>query len=287
MEATDIMYFILTYKRPDRQKTYGYLKKSGVSDNQIWMVVDDTDDTVEEYKKRFKNVYVFSKREVRPSVDLMDNLNRMNAVVYARNKIYDIAAELGAERFIMLDDDYSDIHYQIGANGERLTRQYSIKNLNEIVCVLFEFMDSVPSLKVLAIGQGGDLFSSSIIYKTKRKAMNMFFCRTDRRIVFRGTMNEDVNMYVDLGRRGELALTVFFVALCQEPTQLQRGGLTDLYLELGTYVKSMYPVMIAPTAVTVAPMGAKNLRLHHKIDYNKLCPKIIDEKYKKRSAEKQ
>lgn len=60
------------------------------------------------------------------------------------------------------------------------------------------------------------------------------------------------------------------------------GGMTDLYLDSGTYVKSFYSVMYCPSAVKVAVMGGDaEKRLHHNISWNNCAPKILRENYRK------
>ncbi len=75
----------------------------------------------------------------------------------------------------------------------------------------------------------------------KRKAMNSFICSVDRPFSFMGRINEDVNTYTNLGRCGELFMTIGAVQLGQKQTQKNSGGMTELYLDSGTYVKSFTP----------------------------------------------
>ena len=112
--------------------------------------------------------------------------------------------------------------------------------------------------------------------------MNSFFCKTDRPFKFVGTINEDVNAYVGLGAKGELFFTIGNISLNQADTQQNSGGLTDIYLDLGTYVKSFYTVICNPSCVKVRLMGDNHFRLHHMIQWNNAVPKIINEKYKKK-----
>ena len=111
--------------------------------------------------------------------------------------------------------------------------------------------------------------------------MNSFFCKTDRRFEFIGSINEDVNAYVTLGQKGDLFFTVAEASLDQQDTQQNKGGLTDIYLDLGTYIKSFYSVVCSPSCVRVISMGCTHRRIHHKINWNNCCPKIIDKKYKR------
>jgi len=79
----------------------------------------------------------------------------------------------------------------------------------------------------------------------KRKAMNTFFCSVERPFMFLGRINEDVNTYVLLGIRGKLFFMIGNIYIKQKTTQQNPGGLTDIYLDLSTYVKLFYTVMYA------------------------------------------
>ena len=75
------------------------------------------------------------------------------------------------------------------------------------------------------------------------------------------------------------------VRVNQLQTQANPGGLTDIYLERGTYVKSFYSVMYAPSTVKVSMMRTQHARLHHHVKWNTCAAKIISEDYKKPAAE--
>lgn len=123
-----------------------------------------------------------------------------------------------------------------------------------------------------------------MVNKLYRKAMNSFFCATDRPFLFTGRINEDVNAYVGLGRRGDIFFTYMPIQLNQLQTQSNAGGLTELYLDSGTYLKSYYTVMVAPSCVKINLMGSTNMRLHHRVDWNATAPKIVAERYRKAGA---
>lgn len=57
--------------------------------------------------------------------------------------------------------------------------------------------------------------------------------------------------------------------------------MTDLYLDSGTYVKSFYSVIFSPSCVKISMMGDKHKRVHHKVNWNSCCPKILNEKWRK------
>ena len=108
--------------------------------------------------------------------------------------------------------------------------------------------------------------------------MNSFICCVDRPFTFVGRINEDVNTYVRRGYEGDLFLTINQICLHQKQTQSNKGGMTETYLESGTYLKSFYSVMYHPAAVHIGLMGNKNKRLHHNIEWNAVAPKIIKER---------
>ena len=115
----------------------------------------------------------------------------------------------------------------------------------------------------------------------KRKCMNSFICSTARPFKFVGRINEDTNTYVSLGALGHLFFTDLRIGLDQVQTQANPGGLTELYLDSGTYVKSFYTVMLSPSSVKVRLMGSTESRLHHSVSWEHTVPMIISEKHKR------
>lgn len=111
--------------------------------------------------------------------------------------------------------------------------------------------------------------------------MNVWFMRTDRPFQYMGLTNEDTNMYVSLGGIGKLMFTVTNISVNQIQTQDNPGGLTDIYKQDGTFVKSFYSVMCRPDCVKVATMGDHYMRMHHNVEWDYCVPKIINEKWRK------
>lgn len=275
--------FILTHGRPNNVKTYETLKKQGYT-GLIYIIVDNEDKAQDEYKKRFGDkVIIFDKADISERFDTGDNFNDRRAVFYARNACFDIARGLRLDYFLQLDDDYTGFWYKFSSN--LMFRDRKSKNLDAVFSLVFEFLHKSGSSSI-ALGQGGDLLGGGRggelkkIY-LKRKAMNTFFCKTDRPFYFYGRVNEDVNTYVTLGNRGCVFFTTFLATIIQKSTQSSGGGMTDLYLSEGTYRKSFYTVMYAPSCTKIYEMGQTHKRLHHKIKWENAVPCILDPKYKK------
>jgi hypothetical protein len=246
--------------------------------------VDNEDTTIDQYREAYgKQVIVFDKLAVAQTFDEAGNFDDRRAVVYARNASFQIAKDLGLDYFLQLDDDYSLFDYRF-TKGLAYA-QKRILNLDKVFGHLLDFYKSIPAVTI-AMGQSGDFIGgkdSTIAksIKTKRKAMNTFFCATDKPFQFVGRINEDVNTYVSVGNRGGLFLTILQVSITQGTTQSNEGGMTGLYLDSGTYVKSFYTVMFNPSCVTIRKLGHVSPRLHHHIDWRYAVPKIISERHRK------
>lgn len=93
-------------------------------------------------------------------------------------------------------------------------------------------------------------------------------------------MNEDVTTYVNLGSKGDLFLTFTNLQLDQKDTQNEKKGLTEMYKDNGTYVKSFFSVMYNPSNVKVSLMNSNNPRIHHSVKWINTTPMIINEKHK-------
>src|SRR4051812_19407454 len=254
----DFAVFILSNRRPDRIQTLNPLLNVGHYTGKYYIIIDDEDPTQEEYKKNFGDkVIVFNKDfSIINTVDIGDNFPERRGVTFARNMCHQIALKLGLKYFLVLDDDYSRFYYKYIKNGHTLS-EIPLRQMDRLFETFVNFLETSNALTV-ALAQGGDFIGgadSNMLQKgLKRKAMNTFFCRTDDPFQFTGRINEDVNTYVELGRKGKLFFTVTRVGIYQTATQQNKGGLTEIYLDVGTYVKSFYSVMYAPSCVKVQIM---------------------------------
>jgi len=280
--------FILTHGRSNNVITYNTLRRQGYT-GEIILLIDDEDKEIANYKKIYgKQVQVFSKQDAIDMTDSGDNFQKRNSVVYARNYNFKVAEKLGIKYFLQLDDDYTQFRYTFDNEDNYITKDILIKSLDEVIKSMLDFYIT-SNATTIAMSQGGDFIGgemSGVAQKYKqgifsRKAMNSFFCSTDRPFKFMGRINEDVNAYVSLGLTGDLFLTYPRIRLEQKETQANSGGLTDIYLDLGTYVKSFYSVMYAPSCIKINEMGVNNRRLHHKINWKNAVPMVIDEGFKK------
>lgn len=288
MTTDKYIVFILSHGRANKVDTFKTLRDQGYT-GRIGIVIDDEDEQGDAYRKKFgkDNVFVFNKAEVAKRFDEVIKGDR-RTVVYARNACFDIAKRIGIKYFIELDDDYNYFSYTFDSELEwcRKRGKKTISNLDAIFSAVWDFYLKTTAASV-ALAQGGDFIGggdagNTDSVKLLRKAMNSFFCSTDRPFNFTGRINEDVNTYTMEAHRGMLFFTVNQIGLNQGKTQSNKGGMTDVYLDSGTYLKSFFSVIVCPSAVKVRMMGAKQRRLHHSVSWNNCAPKLIAETYKKK-----
>lgn len=274
--------FILSHGRADRIHTLNSLKRSGYT-GDYYIVIDNEDKTADEYYKRFGDrVIMFDKKAISKTFDTADNFDDRKTIVFARNACFEIAERIGYTHFMELDDDYTRFSFRLNKDG--VLKDIEIRNLDYIMERMIEYYEK-SGATCLAFAQNGDFIGGTAgmgkDIHIKRKAMNTLLCSTKRPFKFLGRINEDVNTYVRLGQVGKLFMTINLISIKQMQTQTNEGGMTDIYLENGTYIKSFYSVIYSPSSVKISRMGNKHRRIHHKIRWRNTTPYVIDEKFRK------
>ena len=277
----DFAVIIPTHGRHDRVFTIDSLKKSGYTGN-FYLLCDDEDKQLDKYKAKYGDkVMVFSKDDYKGKFDKMDNFGNKACVVYARNAMWDIAKKIGLKYFAVADDDYVAFQKRITKDGGYYGKMIK-NNLDDVFNSYIDFLIT-SKVDTVCFAQGGDFIGGKDNnkvangFKVSRKMMNLYFFDVDKPIEFKGTINEDLTSSVTEGRTGRIILTSLMNSIDQNETQAQAGGLTEIYLELGTYVKSFYSVIAAPSCVKVALMGRTQTRIHHQVTWKNAVPKIIRE----------
>lgn len=279
----DFCAVIMTHGRAGTLQTANTLRRQGYT-GPVFFIVDDEDEQLKDYRRIYgrDKVVVFSKKKAMKITDSGDNTRYKGSVVYARNVVHQLVKGLGYRYFVMLDDDYTA--FRIRANKRGGFAEKQTRRLNELFEIYTEFMRKTDAL-CIAMSQGGDIIGGAASWffhkgiRFRRKAMNVFFCDTERPFQFYGIMNDDVNMYINHGARGKVMFTAPNVQMQQPSTQQQEGGLTAMYLDRGTYQKSFYSVIMQPSFVKVYRMGLRYMRFHHKIQWKHAVPCILDPEY--------
>lgn len=277
----NFVVFIISHGRPNKVITFDTLKRQGYTGN-IYIVIDNEDKTSKEYYSKFSEILImFDKQEIAKTTDHGDNFWNLRTTTHARNACFDIAKKLGYTYFLVLDDDYIAFDYRLFIDRAIVK---PVKNLDLLFTKIFEYYKTINAASI-CMAQGGDFIGGldngkELYCFSKRKAMNTWFCSTERPFKFISRLNEDVNTYLTLGNTGVLFLTIPFCSITQKQTQGMKGGMTEAYIDGGTYVKTFYSVMYCPSFVKGRLMNSTQKRIHHSMDWNSAVPCIIDEKYK-------
>jgi hypothetical protein len=281
----DFAVFILTHGRPSKVKTLGTLKRLGYT-GKTYLIIDSHDKEKDKYISEFgEKVIIFDKEKIKNEFDIGDNFDSLRGVVYARNANFEIAKNLGLKYFLQLDDDYVKFDWRF--NNKLNYAANVCRNLNKVFLSYINFIEKTP-IKSIALTQGGDFIGGSGNQNAEkltltRKCMNSFFCKTENRFKFLGRINEDVITYTCPYTPHDLFFTSNHVSLTQTVTQSNSGGMTELYLDAGTYVKSFYSVIFRPSCVKVKILnGNAAKRLHHLVSWDNAVPLILNESIKKK-----
>lgn len=293
--------YIISYKRPGRVTTLNMLQRYGYT-GRTFIVVDDRDPTLPEYQEHYGEMLrIYSKEEMARRYDCMDNFgaDTWPTAWFPRNAVNEIAQEDGVDFYCVLDDDYTAIELRciVTGEGQRKTVYYIVRAplglswfaprfLNHLFHTLAGMFSLSPHIVGVGIAQSGDFVGGRFNlyarrYMWPRKLMNFFVLSTQRPVEFLGRMNEDVNTYVHHSWRGKIFFTVPLFSIKQKRTQHNPGGVTETYLREGTYVKSFYSVMVCPAGVRISVLSSTHPRIHHRVLWRYVAPRIISEKWRK------
>ena len=280
MSKNSFAVFIVTYGRPKEQITLETLRKQGYT-GDIYAIVDNTDDTVEQLKKEhyndFKDIIVFDKEEYYKNTDTMDNFHNLKTVVYARNFCLDIAKKLNLEYFMMTDDDMKTVSFRVVKDNKLIGKK--VKSLDKVFEAMLKLLNN-KQIYCLGFGNAGS-YIGGLNGKYKKKmdigSYNVYFLKNgDMR--FRGTSDEDATFYVDNVKIGNMCYLVLDVGYDSYERGSNKGGLSEMYKELGTYVRSFYAVIANPA---VFKLYLRKNKFEIKKSFNSIAPKLLNERWKK------
>lgn len=278
----DFAVFIISHGRPECV-TYHMIKSKGYA-GKIFIVIDDLDETVDEYKNRYgDDVIVLDKMAQFRQCDPMINKEILTSDLYARAACYNLAKEKGVAYFAAFDDDLRDIYYRKKEHG-----QLKHKKVNDI-SLLFEtaiaFLN-VPGVVDVGFGNEADYiggansptFDKGIV----RRVFGSHILKTKEKAHFKGVFNADLNAALVDGAVGKMFFSLIPVHARFEGTGGKNaGGMSDLYSANNGYVNAFYTIMCAPSSVKGK---CKFDRISANIAWNFAVPKIINERWKKTNA---
>ena len=271
--------FILSNGRPDKVKTYDYLKASFSGD--VYILCDDQDETLPAYKDKFgSKVIVFGKDEWVKKSDPMDNFNSKKSVLYARNAVFEIAAAMGYRYFVMADDDIKDLQFRYEQDGKLLAKPVS--NVDKVIDYIVQLMNDT-AISYFSFGTDknfiGGVQNRNFQKKVIDKVYNFIICKSGQQHSYKGIMNEDEIHNVISLSTGVLLKSLTAIQIVMEPVgKGETGGNSETYKENGyySYTRNFYPIIACPF-LEVKPTSKGFI---FGADRNLYTPKILAEELK-------
>ena len=271
--------FILSNGRPDKVKTYDYLKTSFSGD--VYILCDDQDETLPDYKDKFgSKVIVFNKDEWVKKSDPMDNFNSKKSVLYARNAVFEIADAMGYRYFAMADDDIKDLQFRYEQDGKLLAKPVS--NLDKVIEYIVQLMNTTV-ISYFSFGTDknfiGGVQNRNFQKKVIDKVYNFIICKSGQQHSYKGIMNEDEIHNVISLSTGVLLKSLTAIQIVMEPVgKGETGGNSETYKENGyySYTRNFYPTIACP----FLELKPNSKGFIFGADRNLYTPKILAEELK-------
>lgn len=269
---------IISHKRANTQFTYEVLKKEKYT-GKIFIVVDDKDPELNEYKKKYKDIIkVFSKDEMLKKTDTVDNFeNKTNCVLPSRY-LKQLAEELKLEYYMRMDDDVLSIRERYEENG--MLKGRDIEDINKIFDLFIEYMEKT-NISCLSFANEGRFIggvSGKFSEGIGRNNTQTFLIKTKDNLQFLGTGNEDFNMVAKYSNIGKLLFEVYRISIKSPKRGSNEGGLYDDYQKSGLYTTNFYSIIVAPYCCKLL---FKKDTITLKRNWERFAPKILSEVYKK------
>tara|TARA_R100001369_G_scaffold23515_1_gene43236 strand:+ start:10823 stop:11737 length:915 start_codon:yes stop_codon:yes gene_type:complete len=270
--------FIPSYHRPTNIKTAKYFIKKGYEPQNVHVFIDDDTDDTQEYinetNKLNCKLHIFNMEEARKRFDYVHRASKSRrSAGQCRNMFYDMAKDLNIDFYLVIDDDtrqYEIKPYAIYTRGAEL------KDLVNVFNGIKEFMQR-QKIGLFGLSQTGDMFQVPDNKMYRHKVMNTTFI--DTRFIYRGEraiQDNDTSQFVGVLNEGYFTGSLG-TGLALNPTSsaTQIGGLTDLYNENKLLNKSLVVPIQFPSLCYAERQKKNGARLHHRIKYRNLTPKLI------------
>lgn len=255
-KTNKIGYFIISHGRPDEQLTYNLFVSNGISSDDIFIVCDDLDETLQEYIANYKdNVLIFDKQKY---MELCDGgVQKPTGIhaVYARNAAIDFAKVKGYQYFIVADDDIKSLHHRV-IEDEKL-KAYPVKNINDCLLSCIDFMNTNTHLSCIGFGTNNTFIggTNAAIYKRgfDYMAVNIALYRAETPIQYASECQEDLAASILYNQRGKM---IFSCGLLQQSAIVkgenkEGGGIEGHYDKSNDYYRHFGTLIYVPATIVM------------------------------------
>ena len=255
----DVGVFIITHKRAEKVLTLEMFEKAKYS-GQIWLVVDDQDEQLAQYKAKYKNLLVFSKEDYKNDIDTHINKFEMNGAIFARNACNDFAQSMRLQYFFVCDDDLKRIYIKNPITGKMITKE-STKSIETIIEKMVEYLESAKQIKAIALADDGAFFggiNKEVQQGIKYTLTKIMLYRAEEPVKYESSLFEDMaTVYSGYGI-GELAFSIMMASVSSLKNGTNEGGCKELYEKLSYYIGGFMVMMCRPDAVKIIQKKMEN-----------------------------
>ena len=285
MKAEDLVLFILSHKSPNKCETLDCLKKLNFK-GKIYIIIDDEDDCIEEYKEKYKdNLLIFHKQKYRDEVDMGFSISGMPTYahsVFGRNAAEDFAKSMRLDHYIISDDDVYNFNFRL-MKGKSLPC-IQVKDINEPLLAYYEYMKEA-NLACVCPGTPNIYFGGiKAIQETgglKRRAVTNFYLRNMNYDIKWSMSIDDYSTSIRYGVIGYLFLPLYPLQVMVRPQYTQKGGkktggMASYYANTSSWTRSMPSFLACPSFVSIRLWKGNYIPFLKK---NCSYPMIISDKY--------
>lgn len=279
MKRNNFAVFILSHGRADTMTTLSAILKAGYL-GDYYIIVDDLDKQKDRYIEKYgaAHVIVFDKNAWMEKTDTITKTGENRSPVFARNACYEIAKNLGLDYFTEFDDDLHSFSFRYVENGK--LKAAPISDLDSVFEMLVDFMEKSGAISVGLssangmIGGANGKYKDGLLYSIHQA----FICRTDKRIEFKGILNEDGIATEIYSNSGKMPFEVVCINQSSPVRSTNAGGLKELYEANDEYIRAFYSIIAAPWCLRI--VKKKNGFITSRKSEN-AQPKILSERWRK------
>lgn len=273
--------YIISHKRP-KVETLKALEKAGYT-GDYFIVIDDTDPTIEEYKSSYgEHLLVFNKEKIWENTDTIDNFKIMTCCTYPRNFCIKSAKEKGYKYLINFDDDIKSFGMRYVKDNKLLSAK--IKDIGRVFEAYIEFMERAK------FTCSGFIMAGRLIGGKKNPLVNScFYCRPTNCFIlktsspyFKGTYYEDAIYAIQNNKQGKLTYALMPIVINGAPPMKNHdgGGMTAAYEGQNEFTQYFHIKVAEPTSIKLKVCN--NGKVKTTFLENFFVPKILNEEVKKK-----
>ena len=259
--------------------TYKLLKETKCT-APIFIVVDDLDPTLSEYKKLYPEsvLKIFSKAEMLQHCDPVDNNPSMCSALYPRVFCQLLAERLGYSYYAVLDDDIQGFIYRYEKNGVLASK--AVSDVQQLFGAFLSLLDTTP-VDALGFMNNGGFFGGLPAYQKKYffipNCVTLY--KTASSIYHFAVRQEDFCTSSVLCNQGRIMLQTAEASFKAPARGTNVGGLSSDYKSAKMYIVNFYSVITSPFCCQIKASPDGNITLLKRT--NNFAPKIIDEEWRK------